>query len=358
MTGCISFVVVYMFYALLPSMIISTIFSEFFYFNRGERLISWLVCDILLVLSYFLYEFFIEDKSEKNQINIISKNANNNMPSNEINISMPNDSIQGNPVTNTVKSINLIHSNHFVNPIDEKYIMEMSWRDFEEFIAKVFRDNGYKTIVTPARWDEGKDIIAERNGITYYIECKHWSKENVGRVYLQKLVGAAASADPPVHSMIFITTSCYHDNAIEYCKELNARGEFHLQLMTTKDIINMVNVTSNNNSCDHDIYIGADMMKECPFKYKFEDGIYIFESSILGTSNFVRVVVKEYTNGYGEKEYEIRFSKYKTDMWRYWTSKMGNNTNVVAVNGNYHYILNACANKIGFTTSVNGCYVY
>lgn len=74
--------------------------------------------------------------------------------------------------------------------ISEEYIRNLNWREFELFVSELLKWNGYYAKVTPASNDEGKDIIATKNGDHYYIECKHWSKHyKVGREYLEKLVG-------------------------------------------------------------------------------------------------------------------------------------------------------------------------
>lgn len=116
-------------------------------------------------------------------------------------------------------------------------IKSLSWQEFEEYIAKLFMDNGYVATVTPPRWDKGKDIIAEKDGITYFIECKHYSSEVIGRPYLQKLAGAALPYN--VTNIIFVTTSTYHSNAYEYQRALNSSGIIHLTLMDLDDIIEM-----------------------------------------------------------------------------------------------------------------------
>ncbi len=122
----------------------------------------------------------------------------------------------------------------------DKFIYSMSWREFEKFIEKLFKNNGYSTILTPPRWDEGKDVIAIKDGITYFIECKHWREDSlIGREYLQKLVGAAVSDN--VTNVIFVTTCAYNDNAINYAKKINASGMVHLELWGIKEILSFAN---------------------------------------------------------------------------------------------------------------------
>lgn len=130
-------------------------------------------------------------------------------------------------------------------------ISSMHWREFEEFIEKLFIANGYSTLLTPPSWDEGKDIVATKNGVKYFIECKHWSSDLVGREYLQKLVGAAAPYR--VNHVIFITTSGYHDNAIAYANLLN-KTDMKISLWGMADILELANysniATLNNKNFD------------------------------------------------------------------------------------------------------------
>lgn len=122
--------------------------------------------------------------------------------------------------------------------ITEQYIRNLKWQEFEHFVAKILRWNGYAVKVTPPTNDEGKDIIAKKNNISYYIECKHWKEDSqVGREYLEKLIGAAARDG--IRNVIFVTTSAYHANAWSYAHDINLQGLFNIQLLNTKDLIRL-----------------------------------------------------------------------------------------------------------------------
>ncbi len=126
----------------------------------------------------------------------------------------------------------------------EGKIANLTWEEFEQYIALVFKRNGYEAEVTPPRWDKGKDIIAKKDGYTYFIECKHWERTLVGREFLQKLVGAAAPYN--VKNVIFITTSWYHKNALEYQEKLNASKLFNLQLLDMETLKKLDFLDENN----------------------------------------------------------------------------------------------------------------
>ena len=53
--------------------------------------------------------------------------------------------------------------------------LKLNGREFEEYVAQVLRDNGYKHVeVTRYSGDQGIDILAERGGKTYAIQCKNY----------------------------------------------------------------------------------------------------------------------------------------------------------------------------------------
>ena len=55
-------------------------------------------------------------------------------------------------------------------------IDNMEGRQFEYFCADVLKRNGYKNVyVTKGSGDQGVDILAERDGIKYAIQCKRYS---------------------------------------------------------------------------------------------------------------------------------------------------------------------------------------
>lgn len=117
------------------------------------------------------------------------------------------------------------------------YIDNLDWRDFEYYIADVFIGNGYDAEVTSATNDEGRDVVAKKDGKIYYIECKKYADDGiVGREILEKLYGAAAVE--PVYKCICITTGKYNRNAFEYTMRVNEqKGYEYLALWNTNDIL-------------------------------------------------------------------------------------------------------------------------
>ena len=79
-------------------------------------------------------------------------------------------------------------------------IDELEGHDFEYYCADLLRNGGYQNVrVTRASGDFGVDILAERDGITYGIQCKRYDgpvgvhavqEAYAGRDYYGCMVGA------------------------------------------------------------------------------------------------------------------------------------------------------------------------
>ena len=51
----------------------------------------------------------------------------------------------------------------------------MNGHEFEHFCAGILRKNGFtNVVVTPGSGDQGADILAEKDGISYAIQCKRY----------------------------------------------------------------------------------------------------------------------------------------------------------------------------------------
>jgi len=96
-------------------------------------------------------------------------------------------------------------------------LLQLSPRQFEKAIAELYEARGFKVILTPSTNDGGRDVIAENDNQTLYIECKRYAAGNlVSRPDLQKLVGAIP--DGRIVG-VFVTTSGFSSPATKYAKE-------------------------------------------------------------------------------------------------------------------------------------------
>lgn len=117
-------------------------------------------------------------------------------------------------------------------------IQRMQPRQFEIFCNELLNANGYDSEVTVATADGGKDCVAYKDGNKIFVEVKHWRGE-IGRVLLQKLIGACIGEK--ANKAIFITTSWYNSNAVEYAKNVD-----WLELWDMNDLLKILYNTDVN----------------------------------------------------------------------------------------------------------------
>lgn len=276
--------------------------------------------------------------------------------------------------------------------VTKEYIKKLSWRKFEKFIAKLFSENGYTTTVTPSTSDGGKDVIAKKNGVTYFIECKHYSTEKIGRPYLQKLIGAAAQYG--VYNVIFVTTSEYHENAYKYEKDLNNNGSgFKLQLYGMKEILKLANAnnkllinkskaTTNNIDCyenktaiqdnvpskqlDVKEILKTHTLLYCVRENEYSSNMinyYADNTSIEKTNSFkdniiINVTVRNVKDNKLIDNVKWTFFKYKSDYWKYTNSlNKANSTTILSSSGVPYVIFTFCAKKLNITISQKDLYL-
>ncbi len=77
---------------------------------------------------------------------------------------------------------------------------DMEGHDFEQFCAGLLRGRGFQEVeVTKGSGDYGVDILAEKDGVTYAIQCKRYTapvgvkavqEAYAGRDYYDRMVGA------------------------------------------------------------------------------------------------------------------------------------------------------------------------
>ena len=98
-------------------------------------------------------------------------------------------------------------------------IDEMEGHDFEVYCADLLRQNGFDDVsVTKGSGDFGLDILCERDGVTYGIQCKRYDKPigvyavqqaYAGRDYYDRMVG------------VVMTNQCFTNAAETAAKKLN-----------------------------------------------------------------------------------------------------------------------------------------
>lgn len=115
----------------------------------------------------------------------------------------------------------------------EQAVLDMNGYEFEEFAEYVFVNNGFKVVRTPKSRDGGKDLVL--NG-RIYVELKKYKDVAVTRETVQKLIGACAADN--IKYAIFITTSRYTNDTIEYFKD-KKDGVVKLNLWYSDDLLTL-----------------------------------------------------------------------------------------------------------------------
>jgi len=69
-------------------------------------------------------------------------------------------------------------------------LRKMHFKEFEDYIADLFSKLGYKTEVVGGLYDEGIDVIAEKDSIKHYIQCKRFVARTVAVGAIRDFYGA------------------------------------------------------------------------------------------------------------------------------------------------------------------------
>ena len=118
------------------------------------------------------------------------------------------------PISNIMDQIYQIQNN-------PDFIYEMAPRDFENFIAKLFINEGYEVTVTKETRDGGKDLIVTQyimgKPSVIYVECKRYQSTNKVNVNIvRSLLGVIT--DENANKGMIVTSSYFTKDAIDFAK--------------------------------------------------------------------------------------------------------------------------------------------
>jgi len=118
-----------------------------------------------------------------------------------------------------------------------KLLMELSSREFEHIVERLYSEMDYETQLTPAQKDGGRDIIAKKNRVGnlehLLVECKQYSKP-VDIKIVRALMGVVS--DEKVNKGVLVTTSRFTKGAIDFA-DRNPR----LELISGNNLIPLLN---------------------------------------------------------------------------------------------------------------------
>lgn len=74
------------------------------------------------------------------------------------------------------------------NDIDS--IRRLSWKEFEELVAEIFRRKGYSVIENSSKGpDGGVDVALKKDGNLFLVQCKRWKARKVGVQIVREMYG-------------------------------------------------------------------------------------------------------------------------------------------------------------------------
>jgi len=90
--------------------------------------------------------------------------------------------------------------------------------EFEDYIAQLYSKLGYKTERVGGGYDGGVDVIAEKNGIKYYIQCKKYITSTVGVKEIREFYGVLVHHATQGKGTL-ITTNIFSSEAEYFAKD-------------------------------------------------------------------------------------------------------------------------------------------
>ena len=105
---------------------------------------------------------------------------------------------------------------------DKQEVSQMTGYQFEHYCAAVLLKNGFsKSEVTQSSGDYGVDIVAEKDGITYGIQCKYYNAEIVGIKAVQEAFSGAQFYDCMI--AVVMTNGTFTTAAIEMARKTKVK---------------------------------------------------------------------------------------------------------------------------------------
>ncbi len=98
---------------------------------------------------------------------------------------------------------------------------EMDGWEFEEYVAGLLIRAGYRNVeVTRGSGDQGVDILAEKDGVSFAIQCKHYASKISNKAVQEAYAGAKFyGCDVPV----VLTNSYFYPSALELGEEIGVK---------------------------------------------------------------------------------------------------------------------------------------
>jgi len=121
-----------------------------------------------------------------------------------------------------------------------QWLRGMNPTEFEDYIARLYSKLGYKTERVGGSYDGGVDVIAEKNGIKYYIQCKKYITSTVGVKGIREFYGVLVDRLAQGKGF-FITTNKFTLEAEKFAEDKP------IELIDRFKLIHYIRLTEKNN---------------------------------------------------------------------------------------------------------------
>lgn len=171
----------------------------------------------------------------------------------------------------------LINNENFFVETELKYIDSLNGLQFEEYTSNLLQKLGYNSRVTKASGDSGADVLAQKDNISYIIQCKHYI-EPVGNKAIQEIYTAKGIYEQQNHidKAIVLTTNYFTKQAQKEAKilevELWNRDKLLALLFQAYNFdINHIKKQNNSSLSKTDNEINAENLLKQAILYTLEE---------------------------------------------------------------------------------------
>jgi restriction system protein len=97
-------------------------------------------------------------------------------------------------------------------------IRNLSWRQFESIIGEGFRRRGFTVLENGGGGaDGGVDLVLQRDGKKFYVQCKQWKARKIGVKPVRELFGVISARD--AEGGFFVASGAYTREARQFANE-------------------------------------------------------------------------------------------------------------------------------------------
>lgn len=141
--------------------------------------------------------------------------------------------------------------------------------EFEDYIASLYNKLGYKTERVGQSHDGGIDVIAEKDGVVHYIQCKKFIIRKVGVKEIRDFYGAMSSRLASGNG-IFITTNYFTTEARKFAEDNM------IEAIDGQALLKLVKLVGEPHSIALNKIVGqdGDVCPKCGSKLVLRNGRY------------------------------------------------------------------------------------